>query len=241
MLIKLSMASHEYSLALELGKLCRLLHGFAILCSHNLYPGLSFLTAGEIVDSRVLSSDSAVLSLLVQFLREITQRALDKGDQDNMLRTLKRSVRLLHQMSIASKSTEEVVLCVPDELRRLLEYKERTCDSIKSKRDILDLVHFLANEADPSDFLEAFSEWSGTHELQFDTLAVLQCVLERGTRSALNSELSGSLLRLRRARRLMETSRPIGAQPAEMRDSMVLTEEPTIWSLMAQGLVAIDK
>ena len=216
---------------------CGVLHSNPSRFSHRIRSTLSFVVAGEIVESPSLSSDGSVLSLLLRFLREITQSALDTGDQE-MLRTLKRFVRLLHEMSVVARSIKENGLNVADELRLLLEYKERKC---KSKREILDLVHFLANEANPTDLLEALSEWTGFHELQFDTLTVLQGVLECGTRCALNSELSGSLLRLRKARRLMENHRPIGAQPAEMRDSMVLTEEPTIWSLMAQGLVAIDK
>ena len=141
--------------------------------------------------------------MLLQNLRIISRDALDKQSPDwegETSSTLKRVVRLLHRLSAASMSAGERLVSVPHELHSLLAYRE-SLDTTKGRsRGVIDLVHLLAREALPNDFLRAFSMWTASHDELSDTVHVLQAVLGRGVQRAIQTELSGSLLRLRRAR-----------------------------------------
>ena len=165
-----------------------------------------------------------------------------RGDdtQVAVLSTLKRVIRLFHHLSVACPTSDKHPISVPVELHALLEYKE-SCSGVAGKglsREVLDLIHFLAKEALPSDFLRAFSMWTAAHNELSDTVHVLQSVLKRGARRALNTELAGSLLRLRRARKRMNSSY---IKPETDDEDGRTMQEQTIWSLMSKGLVAIDK
>ena len=195
--------------------------------------------ANEIVSHPVLSQDEDTAKLVLSYTRDITHRALDKNDEHGMLLTLKRVVRLLQQMSAAPKHE---LLSFADELHSIWAYKEQKRGDTDDDGEVRSLINFMAQEAPPSDFLEAINKWTAEHKRQEDTIGVLQAVLKRGTRLALNSELSGSLLRLRRARQRMEASSAFGSilsTPRDKQDSPF--EEPTVWNLLSTGALAIDK
>jgi len=85
--------------------------------------------------------------------------------------------------------------------------------------------------------LQAFSLWTASHDELPDTVHVLQLVLRKGAKQALKSELSGALLRLRRARQHANYS----FQDKFGSSGKNSTPEETIWSLLSKGKVAIDK
>lgn len=207
MLIELSMSSKQYSLALDL--------------------------ANEIVVCSSLSQQASTLELALDFLRAIAADALDKGDQNETFRTLKRVVRLLQQVS----QTSNLQVSVSEELHAVLAYKE---SQRGSSQHLLELIHFLAKEAPPDEFLQAFNTWTSSHDRPLYTVAVLQAVLQRGTKVALNAELSGSLLRLQRARQRMKSNVSV-PPPHKTRSTEPKFEGSTVWSLMSEGLVSIDK
>lgn len=242
MLLELSMANHEYDLALDLGKALRWLF---ILSAPNICAKLMnvllLLVANEVANNTALARKEDVLGVVLNFLREIAQSALDKTDAHIRFRTLKRTLRLFHQLS---QSSDAQVFSFAEELNTLWKRKEEQCSAgNKQSAEVLELIHFMAREAPPSDFLEAFYTWTATHEWHQDTVAVLQSVLKRGTRVALNTELSGSLLRLRRARQRIKSGPQGGGRSfwQTTYHSEKMLSEPTVWSLVSQGLVAIDK
>lgn len=198
------------------------------------------IAVSEMLDHPEHTQSDSAFSLVLQYLRNIAHHALDSRNEDSkgknaVLRMLKRVMRLYHYMATSSSKRARVSIDVAAELRSLLEYKEGSSNDC----DMLDLIHFFAKETAPSDFLRAFSEWTSNHEMFSDTVPVLQIVLRRGARVALNRELSGSLLRLKRARQRMNSNAGESAQQKLERDHGL--GQQTIWSLMAKGLVAIDK
>ena len=144
---------------------------------------------------------------------------------------------------MANKSSDKARknIDVPTELHSLLGYKAGS--SAASSSDVLELINFFAKEAAPSDFLQAFSKWTSDHEMLSDSIHVLQTVLRKGARFALNTELSGSLLRLRRARRhhLDNSIRHVPESHNKHEPSEHGPGEQTLWSMMSKGLVVIDK
>lgn len=177
--------------------------------------------------------------VLLQHLREISRDALDKRGPEfevEVASTLKRVIRLFHQLSRAFVSRDEQPFSVPDELVALLDYRE-SLDTTKGT-GIFDLVNLLAREALPDDFLRAFSMWTATHDELSETIHVLQAVLGKGVRRALQTELSGSLLRLRRAR---ETRNKSLESSNTLVDGKSNGQETTIWNQMSKGLVLVDK
>lgn len=186
--------------------------------------------------------------LLLKYLREIASDAINQRDlerQNAMFRSLKRVIRLFSQMASLSRGDGAQSVSVPDELLALIEYKDTCSGGSRNRinREVLDLIYFLGKEAAPNDFLKAFSTWTAKHDALADTVHVLQSVLMRGSRLALNTELSGSLLRLRRARQRMNMSHMEGGliEAVTKSGNNVTGAGQTIWSLMSNGLVVIDK
>ena len=253
MLLGLSMASREYNLALELGKLHFVVPTIlSFLPETSLFPvaytvfrtlSSACSIVGEVVDTPTLVQKISVVTVLLQNLREISRDSLDQrraDTQDEVSGTLKRVIRLFRHLSGSFLATDECPVSVPGELHALLEYQE-SLNNAKGKgvsREVTDLLHLLAREALPSDFLSAFSMWSATHDELSDTVHVLQSVLTRGARRALKTELSGSLLRLRRARehrsKSLDTANTVVDEKKDGHKS-------TIWNLMSRGLVPVDK
>jgi hypothetical protein len=207
-------------------------------CPSFLFLPLAPISAKEIADNGALVQKGSVLSLVLDFLREIAQKALEVSDENDMYQTLKRTFRLFHQLSQTDKQT----FTLAQELSNLWAHKEgKGHNGNNPNLEVLKLIHFMAQESPPSDFLEAFHKWTTNHDWPEDTVAILQRVLKRGTKVALSAELSGSLLRLRRARQRMK----LGAEGVFSNRSNFPSEnldpEPTVWGMMSKGLIAIDK
>lgn len=210
---------------------------------------MAYSVVGEIIDNPTLVQGISVVTFLLQNLREISRNSLDQrraGMQDEVssTSTLKRVIRLFRHLSGAFLAADEHPISVPDELHALLEYQE-SLYATKGRGvsvEVTDLIHLLAKEALPNDFLSAFSIWTATHGELSDTVHVLQSVLTRGARRALNTELSGSLLRLRRARENRSKSLDTGTcTPNTVAEAKRDGHEATIWNLMSKGFVTVDK
>ena len=121
------------------------------------------------------------------------------------------------------------VIDVPKELERLLHYRKKHSSSSDSVHDLLD---FLAEEADPQDVLKTLAS---TSDLDLDNriLSILQTCTTRAAKGQVSSELSGSLLKLRRDRQFL--AEPIvheGDDPPST---------STIWQRMSNGSISLGK
>jgi hypothetical protein len=168
-------------------------------------------------------------------------------------RTLKRVLRLFQQMSISESKHCRESIVVAEELYAFLQEWERTDSAIHivigflSKRitgssgddsAILTLIDFLSKESAPGDVLRALVIWSSSHKVGDAMFARLDALLRRGVQVALKSELSGSLLRLRHARRTYTDDNRL-ALSSEQGD--VSKTSVGIWRQMAIGALSIDK
>jgi hypothetical protein len=157
----------------------------------------------------------------------------DDGSRQTAARTLQRILRLY------SKSSFRQFVDVPAELVSLIEHRagERT-SSITSEPKALDLIQFLAEEAIPGDILKALVLCDSSPCFQPELLPVLHKVLARG--ASTGSELSASLLRIKRARlRLGQLSTlDSDSRPSDEYDPV---SKRSIWKSMATGMVAMEK
>jgi hypothetical protein len=148
---------------------------------------------------------------------------------------LKRILRLFTLMATSESSICRQSIVVSDELHAfMLHWMGDTSDELK----ICSLVDFFVAESAPGDVLRAFVCWSNSHELGSAVFYRLHNILRRGVHDALQSGLSGSLLRLKHARRMFEEE-----------DDSLAAEEPIdfvsksdgLWRRMSAGGLSIDK
>ena len=198
-----------------------------------------FSSAGEIVDDASLSNDTDAVDLVLKSLREIGANALDadnKDQQKQSARILKRIIRLYHKTSTKNTVAAGQMIDVADELLQLLEHKRKRL----YRSNPNDLIEFLADEANPSDILKTLSIWTSLPDTTIAAIPVLHTLLGRGAHASMSSELSGSLLSLKRARlRLREES------TLELRSSKDLDVDKvpnqSIWKKMSNGMVVVAK
>jgi hypothetical protein len=199
------------------------------------------MTDGERQDAVALALDH--LRILVNSALELFE---DRELSVPSVRKLKRTLRIYHT---ASRSCLDDAY-VPKELLRWIRHLSR----FGGRRRALQLVRFLADEADPNYVVAATQEWTsttssrGSHALSpeaFDAelLPVLQTLLIRAVQrpaAGAANEFSGALSKLRQAReRLMqndgEESNESSGWESELRPS------PNIWARMATGMVPVLK
>jgi hypothetical protein len=145
------------------------------------------------------------------------------------------------------------------ELLRWIEHKEKglpakpPADSPTTPKlhpEVLELIHFLAVEAEPLDVLRALSLWGSLDTFQPDLVPILHTILPKGASSG--SELSTALFQIKMARQrllagennnnnnmLLFTS----SLPSESRlsDDSDRSASVSIWKSMAAGSLTIDK
>jgi len=227
-------------LALQLTCMLLYIHASHFLIARFSHRYATFL-AGEIIEIPTLLRTTT--DVLLRDLRQISRHYLEirVGEQQEASdRALKETISLFSNLRKAcSAHNIEQSFSVPDELHSWLEYKSSfyNFSGIGFGSPIFDLIEFLSKETHPSDFLQAFSLWTASHDELPDTVHVLQLVLRKGAKQALKSELSGALLRLRRARQHANYS----FQDKFGSSGKNSTPEETIWSLLSKGKVAIDK
>jgi hypothetical protein len=242
MLLDMSMTIGEHDLALDLGKFkdqlmnpkrrvrLSLIHSFV-------------LAAGEILESRDLLFDQANSKRVLLCLRRIGMGALALAQnysvqQDSGFRKLKRVLRLFHQMSTSDSPSCRTSLTVANELYTFLQEWKHLTGSNGDDSAMLNLIDFIINESAPGDVLRALVLWSSSNEVGDSLFPRLDTLLRRGVHTALRSELSGSLLRLKHAR-LNYTDENKPALSSER--SQVARTTSGIWRQMAVGDLSVDK
>jgi len=200
------------------------------------------ISAGEIIDSPSLSKDDTVVGLVLGFMREIGAKALDtegQGRKKQAARILKRIIRLHHKASMKESLSANRLCNISDELLHLLEHRKNHIGGMSSPKKLID---FFADEADPSDVLQTLSTWTTSSETTMDTIPVLHKILSRGAHASMSSELSGSLLSLKRARLRMNEDTDSGdATESSEHTGAAGTSEPSTWKKMASGMVVVAK
>jgi hypothetical protein len=243
MILKLSMKIGEHELALDIGKFVYSTDCFSNeIGTHQLtHPLLlvSFL-AGEIVDDPSLSNDKDAVGLVLESLREIGACALDtegKDQQTQSARFLKRMIRLYRKTSTKKSLATGQMTNVPAELLLLLEHKRKHSRADSNPND---LIEFLADEASPSDILQTLSTWTASSDTTMEAIPVLHTILRRGAHASISSELSGSLLSLKRARLRIREESTIELGLSEDPDVDEVPEQ-SIWKKMSKGVVVVAK
>jgi hypothetical protein len=183
------------------------------------------------MESPSLSALHSIVDLMVKSLRQIAKSALDSDEnQQNSTLILRRVVR------IYSKPYFRKLVDVPKELLFLIKHKAEDATSrLMSYPKAMTFIEFLVDEAFPSDLLKALTLGEKYPIHQPELLPFLNKVLIRG--ALLGSELSVSLLRIKRARQRLE-------QPESSSTTNNNIDQPPkwgIWTSMASGVLNIDK
>jgi hypothetical protein len=166
---------------------------------------------------------------MISSLRIIAKSSLDSDN--NIQNSVKYLRRIIH---IFSKSSFRKLVNVPKEVLLLIRHKAGTATSrINFDRNILEFIQFIAEEVIPDDLLQALIIAEASPTYRPELLPILHRLLERGTR--LGSELSASLLRIKRARQMLEDSMD------SPKDDIESAPTRGIWARMALGAVTIEK
>jgi len=218
MLIKLSMTSGEFDIALDL--------------------------ALEIIDNTELPRSEEVRTLIVKSVRTVAHKTLDEDwskEKDATLRTLKKIVTLFGKVASKSVFQSRQAISVGEEMHSLLLYKiNGAAGAAFTDAQILELVEFFVKEAMPSDILQTLNKWTADHELRSNNLvSLLQTALQRGAHIAMKSELSGSLFHLKRARQNVSDISSDHSSMNSMDERTIANR--TIWGNMSNGLLKIEK
>jgi hypothetical protein len=198
-----------------------------------------FSSAGEVVDDTVLSNDTDSIDLVLKSLREIGASALDadnKDQQKQSVRTLKRIIRLYHKTSMKKTVAAGQMIDVAGELLQLLEHKRKRL----FRSDPNDLIEFLADEANPNDILKTLSIWTTLPDTTMEAVPVLHTLLGRGAHASMSSELSGSLLSLKRARLRLREENTMDLRSSKDLDVDKVPNQ-SIWKKMSKGMVVMEK
>jgi len=204
------------------------------------------LVAAEILESRENEQNAYSITLALDHIREIGMDALSSYEMDQLAsaRKLKRVLRIYRS---AASNTSPVVgdlLNVAGELLKWIQLQSSSpCDP--EGKTLLQLLRFLAEEATPSDVLEATQAWTSSTEMdaKIEILPILQMLLRRGaTTQSRGFELSGALFRLRRARVGLQSGvDESGQETGSAQQDKDQQLEPNIWKRMSSGMVAVLK
>lgn len=203
-----------------------------LLCSQHFHD-----TAGELLEFSNLKDDLESVGLALLVLREIALDAIRDRDLSQMAsgRRLKRVLRLY---GIAKKlSPSGDLLDVAEEILLWIETESNSPTDSESQTQ--QLLRFLAEEAAPSDLLQAMQLWTShlKSALTVHIVPVLQSVLRKATDHPISNEFSGALLRVRRARLRMDLDSP----PVKSTSHETEKTETSIWKRMAGGMVIVAK
>lgn len=197
-------------------------------------------TGGEVLDDSLLSKEQDCLETVARKLRLVSVSCLD--DEDGFLHGQRRLRRILR---LYNKTPYRDVYQVHDELVRWIEQKQASLSKTLHDRetihqDILELIHFLAEEAEPMDTLRALSKWCSCDGFQPDFIPVLHSILPKG--ASAGSELSTALLHIKVARQRLAgnflSSPPSDSRLSEFSERSAPT---SIWRAMTSGILNLDK
>jgi len=195
------------------------------------------LLASEILQSRKFSAKEVSLNRVVVCLREIgfesLNSALDKDQEQEGFKKLKRVVGLFNQIPA------DGTISVSDELYALLQEWKVKSKSTGTDPQMFKLIDFLVEESNPAHVLQMLEGWSKHHAFGNKLSSPLQMLLRKGVDVSLQKELSGSLLRMKHARKTYTDDNAALMQELLQQQEEQPTED--IWRNMSMGKLSIDK
>lgn len=184
----------------------------ACLCCISVYDTqniylFSFL-ANEIVSSRKYCREDQVISDVLQHLCTISEKAIEGNEGEINTVLLGQVIAFLGVISTCMEKNHSEFNTVA-ELENLLEkcYLEQQKNSRYSTDNIGACISAVSENASPTCSLQVLSKWEHTPAVSSPLIDALHTSLIRGAREGVGKELSGSLLRIQRARE--EGRRPV--------------------------------
>lgn len=215
-LMDASVRLSEFRLALDLGTtqktcdVCSCLSCNEVLLIHCFYPVLS--VANEIITNRRFKQDKTALPNILHHLSTMSNKAI-KGNEGHLNTILLGQVISFFNVISPQAKEFESEFDIVAELSNLLA---RCCDEVQnnphySPHNIDDCITTISEEATPAHSLEVLYQFKfktpGVEQSSSSLVAAVHASLIRGAREGVQTEVSGSLLRIQRARE--EGRRPV--------------------------------
>jgi hypothetical protein len=152
-------------------------------------------------------------------------------------RVLRRVLKLFEKMSTNESLVCRKSIVASDELNTIFQdWKIQSGSSGDDEKMYLVIDFVVAESSEPGDVLQALMLWASSNETGESLCPRLRSLLRRGVHyAALNGELSGTLLRLKRAR---TTFTELVLSPV---DDANAKSSSGIWDRMATGDLSMDK
>lgn len=212
-LMDISTKMSEFGLALDIGE-CSVLPVFQpdfVIFSFSITTDLQFVplhAANEIISSTRYRHNKQVLEDVVKYLRMISDVAIKDKDGD-LNTTLLSNVISSFNVLAPCMEKHHYELDIISELTQLLE-QCRIVGAENSSYDFNNMnacITCVSESAPPSISLQVFSQWKHSSIESPSFVTAIQTCLFRGACDGVRNELSGSLLRIKRARE--EGRRPL--------------------------------
>jgi hypothetical protein len=201
-------------------------------------------SAGEILENAKLLSDANALSQILRRIRYIGGEALsttsNPAKETMGFQILRRVLKLFERMSTSESLICRNTIVVSDEFCTLFnEWKIRSGATGDDSKMYL-MIDFVINECSaPEEVLRAIMVWASTNYTSEALVPRLRSLLRRGVHyAAINGELSGTLLRLKRAR---TTFSELIVSSSSDENGTHTKSSYGIWERMATGDLAMDK
>ena len=242
------MKMSEFGLTLSLGKGTYML--FCVPFSHKeiaLILDYFPFPANEIISNSRYYQEKQILSDVLQHLGIITNKAVEGNEGEINTVLLGRVISFFNTYSSCMEDQEHEFNNVA-ELSKLLEkcYMENQNNSDYPSSNIDACITTISENAPPAHSLQVLSQWEHTPVEPSSLVSAIHTSLIRGAREGVRNELSGSLLRIQRAR---DGRRPIVdnhmmSWNADADESGGGEEEEAggyIWESVLDGTLTIDK
>ena len=190
--------------------------------------GLVLDIANEIVQSRRYRHNKQVLEDVLKHLQTISDVAVKGNDGELNANLLSQIITFFNVLApFLEKHQYELDLIA--ELTKLLEQcrTEESKNPSYSSTNVDACITCVSENAPPSKSLQVFSQWEHSSIGSASLVSAIQTSLLRGAREGLRNELSGSLLRIKRARE-------------EGRMPMMMENEMTSWDAVGSVGVVTD-
>lgn len=197
-----------------------------------------FLLVNEILDNEKLLSNKNSLDRVVSCLRKIGSVSIASANASNDgFHSLLQISKLFEKIATSISPICRKFILVADEFFTLLQQWERETNSNGDDPKMFLLVDFLIEESSrPPDVIRALLLWSSATHFGDSFLPRLERILNSGVHfSSINGELSGTILRMKHARKDFKELAP------KNRSKHDDSKANSIWERMATGNVKIKK
>ena len=242
-LLDIGMRMQEFGLALNLGEWRQPTELFYLL-DLRLIP--YSCTANEIISSRRYRKDRNILSSVIQHLSFISSKAVEGAGGELNTHLLCLVVPFLSEYASIFKSAG-LDIDLMSELTKMLQVclAKTQNDDEYSTSNIDACISVISENSPPDKVLQVLSQWDHTTSHSSAFVDAIHTCLIRGVREGVRYELSGSLLRVRRAREegrrpdVVTTSWNDLEQDASQDDGEHEKDGPTIWNSVLSGTIPI--